>query len=113
MPATTPVTLKFFKNPRPIAEFALRTIDGHDLTSASLRGKVAIVNFWATWCPPCRAEIPDLVLPAVDTEAFIFLARRMGYWEEQGTPAQLAHTIAHHMQQAARLYDACCRDAGV
>jgi glutamate-ammonia-ligase adenylyltransferase len=50
----------------------------------------------------------DLVLPAVDTDAFIFLARRMGYWEEQGTPAQLAHTIAHHMQQAARLYDAYC-----
>jgi glutamine synthetase adenylyltransferase len=50
----------------------------------------------------------DLVLPAIDTEAFIFLARRMGYWEEQGTPAQLAHTIAHHLQQATRLYDAYC-----
>ena len=45
-------------------------------------------------------------------EAFIFLARRMGYWEEQGTPAQLAHTIAHHMQQAARLYDAYCLSGG-
>ena len=54
----------------------------------------------------------DLVLPAVDTEAFIFLARRMGYWEQQGTPAQLAHMIAHHMQQAAQRYDACCLDAG-
>jgi glutamate-ammonia-ligase adenylyltransferase len=51
----------------------------------------------------------DLVLPAADTDAFIFLARRMGYWEEQGTPAQLAHTITHHMQQAARLYESYCR----
>lgn len=51
----------------------------------------------------------DLVLPTVDTDAFIFLARRMGYWEEQSTPAQLAHTIAYHMQQAARLYDTYCR----
>jgi [glutamine synthetase] adenylyltransferase / [glutamine synthetase]-adenylyl-L-tyrosine phosphorylase len=55
----------------------------------------------------------DLVIPAIDTNAFIFLARRMGYWEEQGTPAQLAHLIAHHMQQAARLYEEYCLSAGV
>jgi glutamate-ammonia-ligase adenylyltransferase len=55
----------------------------------------------------------DLVIPPADTNAFIFLARRMGYWEEQGTPAQLAHMIAHHMQQAARLYAAYCLSAGV
>jgi glutamate-ammonia-ligase adenylyltransferase len=54
----------------------------------------------------------DLVIPATDTNAFIFLARRMGYWEEQGTPAHLAHLIAHHMQQAAQLYEAYCLSAG-
>ena len=55
----------------------------------------------------------DLVIPPTDTNAFIFLARRMGYWEEQGTPAQLARMIAHHMQQAAQLYAAYCLSAGV
>ncbi|MBD5634403.1 MAG: TlpA family protein disulfide reductase, partial [Candidatus Eremiobacteraeota bacterium] len=38
-----------------------RLSDGRTITSADFRGKILVLNFWATWCPPCRRETPDLI----------------------------------------------------
>lgn len=68
-------------------DFTLETADGKAVKLSDFRGKRVVLNFWATWCPPCRAEMPDLnrVAAAYKSQGVVVLAV-----DQLETPAKVA-----------------------
>ncbi len=63
----------------PAPPFALRTLSGEVLQLTALRGQPVVLNFWATWCEPCRHEMPALqALYAAENEHFRLIAVNLG-----------------------------------
>ena len=69
-------------------DFTLATLDGSTVRLADLRGKVVLLNFWATWCPPCKAEMPDLdALQRIYGESQGLVVLGINLQEDAGTVA--------------------------
>ena len=76
-----------------VPSFQLTAIDGSELSSNALRGNVVLVNFWATWCPPCRFEMPGFqaVYESRKNDGFVVLGISI-----DGDPKLVEQFLAEH-----------------
>lgn len=84
--ALPPLTDELTPMPEPIPapELKLPNLDGEPVDLSDLQGQVVIVNFWATWCPPCRREMPSLerLRQQLESRGLAFLAVDVGEDED-------------------------------
>ena len=81
------VRLRFVDAPASVPDVTMETLDGRSISMADQQGKVVLVNFWATWCGPCREEIPFLVRLA---ERYPDHLTVIGVSEDHGSPDAVA-----------------------
>ena len=74
------------------ADFKLEDMQGRTLSLSDYRGKWVLVNFWATWCPPCLAEIPELKALAASHKDIVVIGIAMEY----GSPGIVADFVRKH-----------------
>ncbi|MBV9271420.1 MAG: TlpA family protein disulfide reductase [Candidatus Eremiobacteraeota bacterium] len=81
---------------QPAPALPLKDAEGRDVTLDAYRGHIVVINLWATWCPPCRAEMPELqrLYSAYRSRGVIVLGVNQG--ESAGRATEFARSLGIH-----------------